>query len=226
MGLPPIANRWCDMLGIYLGCLILGGVFVALSVFSGIADGELELEADGDAELDFDADADVDFDVDGDADFDADGEGATDVVISHRRFRPLLSFRFYTYALTFFGLTGLLLTWVGQGESVLGIGMSALLGLVSGLGASYLVYYVDRDSAQTRPAADSDFRGAQAEVLLPISKDTRGRVRVRIDGRTMDIRAEVDDENIVLDLGDPCFVLDIEEGVAKVIDMKTLQSDG
>lgn len=197
-----------------------------LSVFSGFGDADADLDLDADADLDLDLDADADVDFDADADVDVDGDVQADVVIRQKKYRPWLSFRFYTYTLAIFGLTGVLLSLFGLGETFIGISMSAALGLLSGLGVSYLLYYADRDSALMRPAGDRDFRGAQAEVLLPISKESRGRVRVEVNGRFMDMRAEVEDENVVLDMGDPCFVLDIEDGVAKVIDMKTLESDG
>lgn len=222
------------MLGLYVGCLILGGVFVTLSILSGFgdADADFEIDADMDADFDLDVDADVDadFDADVDADVDvdadADAQGEVDVVtMSRPRYRPWLSFRFYTYALAFFGLTGLFMTWMGRGEELFGISMSALMGLFAGLSASYLVYYTNRDSAAARPAGERDFLGAQAEVLLPIQKGERGRVRVRLHGRTVDMRAETEDEDVVLDLGDPCFVLDIEDGIAKVIDMKALEAE-
>lgn len=226
------------MLGIYVFSLILGGIFVVLSVVAGIgdadadfdvdaeADFDVDMDADIDADFDVDADADVDVDADADIDADADGEGTPDIETRiGKKFRPWFSFKFYTYALGFFGLTGVLLTLIGQGETVLGIGASAVMGLLAGLGASYLMHYGDKDSAAARATGQRDFLGAQAKVLLPIKKGERGRVRVNIDGRTVDMRAETEDEEVVLDMNDQCFVLDIDDGVAKVLDMKALQEE-
>ncbi len=220
------------MLGIYLFGLILGGVFVALSIFAGIGDADADFDIDADADVDFDidvdADADVDFDIDADADadldMDADGEGTPDLETRiGKKYRPWFSFKFYTYALAFFGLTGVLMSLVGQGESMLGIGLSVVMGLIAGIGASYLMHYGDKDSAAARARGERDFLGAQAEVLLPIKAGSRGRVRVKIGGRTVDMRAEAEDENVTLDMRDQCYVLGIEDGVAKVLDAKSLQ---
>lgn len=216
------------MLGIYLFGLILGGVFIALSIFAGIgdADADFDIDADADVDFDIDADADVDIDVDADADIDmdADGEGTPDLETRlGKKYRPWFSFKFYTYALGFFGLTGVLMTLVGQGNSALGVTLSLIMGLVAGVGASYLMHYGDKDSAAARARGERDFLGAPAEVLLPITKGGRGRVRVKVGGRTVDMRAESEDEGVTLDMNDQVFVLGIEDGVAKVLDAKSLQ---
>ena len=64
----------------YIFTMILGGVFVGLSVISGLGkeielDKELDVDADADADFDLDADADADFDLDADADADAKAVG-------------------------------------------------------------------------------------------------------------------------------------------------------
>ncbi len=145
------------MLGIYLFSLVLGGVFIVLSLFSG----DVDADADADFDLDLDVDADVDIDVDADVDVDADGEaGVDDIEVSQRRkFRPWLSFKFYTYLMGFFGLTGVLLTLVGQGESIIGISTSALMGLLAGLGVSYLLHYADRDAAAHKAVGSESLVG-------------------------------------------------------------------
>ncbi|MEO1404214.1 MAG: hypothetical protein AAFV72_23595, partial [Cyanobacteria bacterium J06635_1] len=57
---------------IYWFCLIIGGVFVAISTLGG--PGELEFDADADLDFDADLDADLDADADFDADLDADAD--------------------------------------------------------------------------------------------------------------------------------------------------------
>ena len=218
------------MLGIYLFSLVLGGAFVLLSVLAGVGDADADFDADLDMDMDMDVDADVDVDVDADmdvdADVDADGEAIADVETRiGKKYRPWFSFKFYTYTLGFFGLTGVLMTLIGQGNQPLGIALSALMGLVAGIGVSYLLHYADRDAASHRAVGERDFLGAPAEVLLPVKKGEVGRVRVRMGGRTVDMRAETEDEDVVLDMNDECFVLDIEDGVAKVLDARALQEE-
>ena len=212
-------------LSIYLFSLILGGTFVVLSVLAGAGDADADFDVDVDADVDVDMDMDVDADADVDVDADADGEGLSDVETRiGKKYRPWFSFKFYTYTLGFFGLTGVLLTLVGTAEP-LGAMLSAMMGLIAGFGVSYLLHYADKDSASNRATTDRDFLGAQAEVLLPIKKGDRGRIRVQMGGRTVDMRAETEDEGVVLDMNDECFVLDIEDGVAKVLDARALEAE-
>ncbi len=222
------------MLSVYVFSLILGGIFVVLSVLGGFGDADADFDVDADMDADFDmdvdvdADADFDIDVDADADvdMDADGEGTADLEtrLGKKKFRPWFSFKFYTFALAFFGLTGVLLHLVNMGESLLGISAAVVMGLLSGLGASYVMYYGDKASEVSKAAGEREFLGAPAKVILPIREGGRGRVRVEIDGRTVDMRAESEDEEIVLDMNDQCFVLGIEDGVAQVLDMKALEA--
>ncbi len=215
------------MLWIYLGSFIFGGVFVLLSVLAGVGDADADFDFDADADVDVDMDMDVDADADVDVDADADGgDGGVDVETRvGKKYRPWFSFKFYTFAACFFGMTGLLLTLVGQGESALGIGLSSALGLVAGLGVSYMLHYADKESGSNRAAGERDFLGAQARVLLPIEKGERGRVRVRIEGRTVDLRAETESDDVVLGINDECFVLGIEDDVAKVLDARALEDE-
>lgn len=217
------------MIWIYLGTFIFGGVFVLLSVMAGLGDADVDLDLDVDADVDFDVDADADFDVDADADVDVDADVDADAdqeldieTRVGKKYRPWFSFKFYTFATCFFGLTGLLMSVIGMGESLLGIGLSAAMGLFAGLGVSYMLHVAGSEAAAVRTTTERDFLGAQAKVLLPIEKGERGRIRVNIQGRTVDMRAETEEEGVVLNMNDECFVLDIEDDVAKVIDARSL----
>ncbi|RAL21558.1 hypothetical protein DL240_11920 [Lujinxingia litoralis] len=208
------------MLAFYVFCLVFGGLFVAMTVFSGLG-GDGDLEADGEADLDLDGDGEVDFDADGDGDF--DGEVEKDFETHQgRRFRPLRSFKFYTYTMAFFGLTGTLLTVLDMAGAGLALGLSTLAGLGTGLSVSYMLY-LGGLSEGGRATNDSDFVGTIGRVLLPVKKGQKGKVRVSISGRSMDVIAITDDEDLVLDLNESCFVLGIEDGVARVVDMSALE---
>lgn len=219
------------MLVYYLFCLILGGGFVVLSMIAGASGGGDfggDMDVDMDMDMDMDVDVDVDVDVDGDLEVDKevalDKGGELDVEgAQRRRFRPWLSFKFYTYAMGFFGLTGVLLTLVGRGEEPLGISLAVFMGLLAGLGSSYLLHYVASNNEGSRALGEQDFVGVTGRVLLPIHKGQKGRVRVQIGGRSMDLRAETDDEEVVLELNEECFVLGIEDGIARVVDIKALE---
>lgn len=209
------------MLAIYLFAMVLGGIFVVLSVFAGLGEGDADLDMDADADID------VDMDVDMDVDVDADGEvGGGDKEFETglgKRFRPWLSFKFYTFALAFLGLTGTVLTLLGLWDSTTGVlGVSALVGMLSGLGVSYILHIADK-SESGRAVGDDDFVGIQGRVILPLKEGQRGTIRVRHHGRTMDLLAEVDDDAVVLDLNDECYVMSVEKGVAKVVDAAAVE---
>ncbi len=97
------------MLTLYLVCLVLGGVLIAVSIFGG-----------GDADVDVAADADVDL---GEVDAETGGEG----VVAAARF---LSMRNLVFFLAFFGLAGTLLTLL-QANSVATVLTSVGLGALA-----------------------------------------------------------------------------------------------
>lgn len=206
------------MLGIYVFSLIVGGFFIALSIFAGGGDGEVDFDAD------MDADFDADFDADVDADADLEGEHADIEGSQRKRYRPWLSFKFYTYAFGFFGLTGLLLMALGRGEEPFGIGLSVAMGLFAGVGASYFLHWASLGRAGT--VGEDDMVGTTGRVLLPIKKGQAGKVRVRLGGRSVDLRATTDEEGVVLDMNQECFVLGVEDGVARVVHPRALESQG
>lgn len=213
------------MLGIYVFFLILGGAFVLASVFSGLGDKEFGADEDFGGDQDFGADSDISADNDfgADKDFAADKDLGKDVdTYAGRRYRPYLSFRFWTFLFAFFGLTGVLLTLFAEWGPTLVAGLSAGMGLFAGLGVTY-VLHVANQSRGREGITEVDYKGSIARVILPISRDQRGKVRMQIKGRTVDVLAIGEDEEVVLDLGQECIVLGIEDGVARVVDSGALE---
>lgn len=260
--------------------MIFGGVFVMLSVFSGLGEADADFDADADADMDLgldaDADADADFDVDADADADADldadldadadldggfdpeadldgadpgaGEfdvsevpfefdleaigvetaessgGSVDVETGPRKsFNPLFSFKFWTFGLAFFGLTGFVFEQFGIWGSSLGVlFVSLVMGLFAGLSVSYGLRAVD--TSDSSALSERDYLGASAEVLLPIEEGNTGKVRMNLDGHTVDRLATAFEEGATFERGDMVFVLGYteQEGV-EVVDTETVR---
>lgn len=218
------------LLLIYIFCMVFGGIFVGLSVFGGLFEGDADL--DGDA--DFDVDADADFDVDADADFDVDadadaGAGSVldgghnhgydgDIEVSiGRRFNPFVSFKFYTFGLTFFGLTGVLFTALNLIESSAAIfALSLGMGLFAGMGMAYALFRLNASSGSQGVTA-RDYVGLPAKVMLPVSPQRNGKVRLAIRGRIIEMPARAADDEVVFDFGEDCYVLGIEDGVVEVV---------
>ena len=220
----------------YIFCLVLGGTFVGLSVFGGFAGGDADVDADMDAELDVDMDADLDVDADGD--FEADTHGlAIDAAGAHeydreielsvsRRFNPLVSFKFYTFLLTFFGLTGVIFTGLGLWGSEPGVfAVSLMMGLFAGLGVAYTMFRVN-DSTGSEGITERDYVGVSAQVMLPLSNEQVGKVRLFIKGQIIEMPARAADEEVVFDFNQDCFVLGIEDGVVQVVEQPALVPTG
>lgn len=227
-------------LAMYLFSFVLGGVFVALSVVSGLgkevefdkdidvdADADVDVDVDADFDIDADADADFDIDADADADFEVDKDievdegiqASKDLETTGKRYRPWLSFKFWTFYLAFFGMTGTVLTLLSLWSSEWGVfALSNVLGLIAGLGVSYTLHIANK-SKGARGFVEEDFKGVEAEVVIPFGKGRSGKIKLHTKGRVMELEAVPFDDNdeVVFDFGEECFVLGVEEGVAKVV---------
>lgn len=148
------------MLSLYLGCFAFGSVLIAASLFGG-HDGH-----------------------DGDAGEHGDGGGA------HHALLPLLSFRFWVFALGFFGLTGALLTWLGGGMA-LTAALAAVTGVASGYGAARLLGALSRSTVGLLSPSSAHV-GREGKLLLPVEKGRRGKIRLSIGGISNDLVAETD----------------------------------
>ncbi|RMG99642.1 MAG: hypothetical protein D6705_02695 [Deltaproteobacteria bacterium] len=140
--------------------------------------------------LGFGSDGDADVDV-GDADFDADLEADTDAGHGDVAglFTTFLSLRFWTFFATFFGLAGL----VFDGLDILeGRVAPALAASAVGIAAGQVAVRVLRRLAQPAggevPEA-SAYVGKTGRVLLPVTRDGVGKVRIELAGRTVDVLA-------------------------------------
>lgn len=217
----------------YIFCLIVGGAFVALSVFGGLFDADADVDADMDVDMDavfdVDGDFDLDSDFDADGDFDLDGDHGHDSEIEvnvSRRFNPFTSFKFWTFALAFFGLTGVVFEGLGLWESATGVfGLSLVMGLLSGLGVAYAMHAVNSGSGG-EGITENDYRGASGKVVLPLRAGKRGKIQMHLKDRTIEMLAESVDDEVVLDFNEEVFVLGVEDGIAKVVHRSALEKKG
>lgn len=212
------------------------------------ADLDADVDADVDADFDADFDADLDADVEGvgggdiglaDAPFEFDLEGAgidaegvetgggsMDVETGARgRFNPLFSFKFWTFGLAFFGLTGFVFEQFDLWASSIGVFVLSLaMGSVAGLFVSYGLRLVDQ-AESSAGITERDYLGASAEVLIPIEAERTGKVRMRIKGKTIDMRAKAFDEGEGFESGETCFVLGLDEEGVQVVDVETVKNE-
>ena len=226
------------MVSLYVFSLILGGGFLALSVFGdlfgshgdvdldgdlGGFDGHLELDAGG---IDLDAGG-LDLDAGG-LELDAGGmeldAGGLDVDAAHAELdadmghiaSKIFSIRTLFYSLFGFGSVGTLLTFFWSGNSFLTAGFAVLSGLSSGAVINSAFNYLKR-SESGMLQTEASYAGLQGRVTLPIRPEIPGRVVVERGGRRVELRALPHSSGG----GDPStwravFVVDMEKGVARV----------
>ena len=221
------------MLTVYLACLVVGGVFVGLSAFAGGHDSDADVDHDLDHEIDVDVDADIDVDADADVDADVDHELDGHADVGHdlapghltddaqavgegrglRRRRipwmPFLSLRFWTFGSAFFGLTGTLLTLLTAAGEPLGVVLAGGTGLVAGLGMATLAHSMRRGISADEIRV-SDYPGQLGELVLPLRKGGKTRVRVKIRHRERELGARTV-EPLALPKGARVVVLSLDD---------------
>ncbi len=196
------------MLPLYLGSLALGTVLIGASIIFG--------DADTDADVDFDGDIDGDV-FGGGLDVDADDllimKDPGDAIAGAGTWLPFLSMRFWTFALAAFGASGSLLYLLGV-TGIVGLAASLCLGIAIGTGASW----VFRQLQLTQVSGNVgmfDVQGKEATVVLPVGPDKMGKVRVVLDGQTVDLPATTQCDEII-EREAKALVLQIEDGVAQI----------
>jgi membrane protein implicated in regulation of membrane protease activity len=179
------------MLSAYIVCLLAGGILLVASMFGG---------HDSDADAGGEVDTSVDADGDAEAGASADGHSHHEWM-SHL---PFLSLRFWTWAATFFGVTGLALSLTGT-PAVLTAILSAATGLATGWGASYVLARLTKTEVGVLPEASSHI-GCEGKLLLPLIPGERSKVRLRVGGTDVDLVAETDSRD-TLSSGSPVWVV-------------------
>lgn len=159
------------MLYVFIGSLVLGGILLGASILVG----------DGHGEIDHDLHAHI------------DAEGI-DVVVGAFR-----SLRFWTFFLTFFGLTGVALRGLELVDSTLLTTLLAVgMGAAAGYGAIYAFRLIDRKETNS-VAGEGDFVGKTGRLLVGVAPGSFGKIRVQVKGTTVDLLAKSDDETLGVD---------------------------
>jgi hypothetical protein len=176
------------VLSIYVTALLIGGVLLGLSLLG--TPGNDSASGGGDAHA-HDGEAGANADAHG-----ADADDADHVPVGGGHLvleaLPIFSLSFWTYFLTFSGLTGVALSVLGGLSPVTVGGLSAAMGYLSGQGIRRLIQALRREDVSGAIGA-RDFVGTLATVLLPIRKGGPGKIRVRLKGREVDLIAFSED---------------------------------
>lgn len=212
------------MVSLYVFSLILGGGFLALSVFGDLFGGHGDVDLGGDLDG-FDGHMELGaggVDLDGGGlDIDA---GHLDVGAAHAELDAdaghlapkIFSIRTLFYSLFGFGSVGTLLTYVWSGNPLLTAAFAILSGLASGAVINSAFAYVKR-SESGMLQNEASYSGLSGRVTIPIRPGIPGKVVVERGGRRLELRALPHPSG----QGDPTtwkavFVVDMEKGVAKV----------
>lgn len=184
----------------------VGAVLLLVSMFAGDHDAG---GGDVDAHVDLDMDADLDVDADADGEL-AHADGSIGGFAA-----AFLSLRFWTFFATFFGMTGLVLHGFELMQGALAIlGVASGMGVAIGYTAASIVRSLTRNVVGEVPDAQS-YVGQTARVLLPLSADQTGKVRMQLQGRTVDMLATTTEEQR-FEANDRALVVEMNEGVVTI----------
>lgn len=183
--------------------------------------------------VDFEADLDTDVDFVGDADFDDIDFGThggrpkasrSFYMVPKRRFwLPIFSFRFWTFAVCFFGLTGLLLTLFQSSLFGWQIALiSVLMGLICGTAAALILRKLGSNQVNSLSSSE-ELVGQIGTVEIPFNSESRGKVRLGIKGSTVSFSA-FSQESREFQQGDTVLVVGLENNRLWVVSTDVLQA--
>ena len=201
------------MTTVYWVCFLIGGIFVALAVLGGIDDVDFDFEADTDLEL-----------ID-------PGEGPQKPTRYSRRQNrvggqriPILSIlkslKFWTFGSCFFGLTGLILSFLQPGLAPGGIvAIAAGMGLLCGTAMAWILLALRRRQADSLVRSE-DLVGLTGIVEIPFDATQKGKVRLQVKGSMVDFVA-LTDERKLLPKGEPVVVMGTKNNRVWVVSAET-----
>jgi membrane protein implicated in regulation of membrane protease activity len=126
----------------------------------------------------------------------------------------LLSVRFWSFFVAFFGLTGAALTWVTTLNPAIVAVIAIAIGGGTGYGASRLLDALARGPLGVVTGSKAHL-GREGKLLLPVDKVQRGKVRLSIGGASTDLVAETEGDE-ALPAGSSVLVVGFRGNVALV----------
>ena len=203
------------MLSVYWFSFLLGGLFVALAALSGLDGVEFDFEADTDVEL---------------IDQKEEAKGTDQRWIKRKRrnvtgdpslLRIVKTLKFWTFGSCFFGLTGLLLSFLQPTLSPLGIAVIAVgVGLLCGTAMSGILVFLRQRQADSL-VRSADLVGLTGTVEVPFDSTRKGKVRLKLKGSIVDFIAFTNDSQGFAQ-GDPVWVVGTERNRLWVVSTDTL----
>ncbi len=179
------------------------GVFVFLAVFGWLFVGVFLFSA---------ADFDTDIDVDADVDLDASNTAV-------HLLGALFSFRSLVFFSAFFGLTGVLLTWLDT-NVIVTVALAIGLGFFAAFINVKLMDYLKRTSVSSQ-LTDTTIAGNTGSVVVPIEPGHKGKVSIDVNGQRIYLVASPynDRHEERFEIGDNVVVVEVKDGSALVTRM-------
>lgn len=176
------------MLTIYYFCLILGGIFIALSALSGI---------DG---VEFDHHFDCDLEINQ----------------SRRLWLPFFNLKFWTFGIGFFGLTGVLLSRIQPPLLPTTINIiSLIIGLLCGIVISLIMRSLGNRQVNSL-VRSHDLVGIIGIVEIPFDQDSKGKVKLTVKNSDIYLMAYTQ-ENRSFAKGEEVLVVGMENNKLWVV---------
>jgi hypothetical protein len=210
---------------VYIVCFIVGGIFVALSAFGGLEGFDFDFDMDADADADADADSGVD-DVDFGTHAGQQSENQNRSLFAPQKRRrfwlPFFSFKFWTFAVCFFGLTGISLELFEPNmASWLTNTIAAVVGTICGSIMAWSLRILGGNQTNSFVSSD-DLVGLVGQVQIPFDSNSRGKVRLNVKGAMVDYSAYTE-ESSGFQQGDQVLVVGMENNRAWVVSVDTLE---
>lgn len=188
-------------MSVYVLAALVGWPFVLFFIFFG---------------GDLDTDLDVGADVDVDPGVDVDGGGPFAAIAS------FLSFRSIVFFLAFFGLTGIVLSWL-DANRVLTVLLAVGMGVFAMWLNHTLINYLKTNTSDSQ-ILDSELEGSVASVVLPIGSKRKGKIAVEVGGHRLyfvasPYRPRPGED---YDKGDEVVVVEMAKGAALVAPLDSM----
>ncbi|NEP78024.1 MAG: NfeD-like protein [Okeania sp. SIO3C4] len=185
----------------YVFCLIIGGAFVALSAFAGL---------DG---VDFDQDFEPDLEI-----IDRSNRQVNTSIYQRRRglWLPLFSLKFWTFGSCFFGLTGILLSYISPtlSPTIIAI-ISIIVGILCGTVMAWVLHTLKNSQADSL-VRSGDLVGLSGIVQIPFDKNSRGKIRLNVKESVVELMAFTE-EFREFTRGEKALIVGIENNRAWVV---------
>lgn len=184
---------------IYVAALVAGGGFVLMSSVADLFGGDMDAGGDAEVEVEVDPSADPHAPM-----------GELDVA----SFIPFLSFKFWTFASAFFGLTGFVLGHMNIAPAVTFI-VALVMGGLSGFGISYALHALKQNQVGSM-VTTKRLLGAEALVRVAVRGADAGTIQIRVGDRPIDMLA-VSESPERIEAGSRVVIIAIEGNRAKVM---------